>query len=94
MRSNCLFWALRLYLRRRAKGFEGYLLLRRSRSGPFPHFLYAEVRRTGSLRLVSFKPLAPKEKKLPPPLFRGTSRWGDFPDTVAGPAARPGDRHG
>jgi hypothetical protein len=82
MRSNCLFWGLALYRRRRAKGREGYLLIRRSRSGPFPHFLYAEVRKTGSLRVVSFKPLSPREKKLPPPLFRGTSRWGDFVDTI------------
>ena len=85
MWSNCLFWSWRLYWRRRRKGREGYLLIRRSRSGAFPHFLYAEFRRCGSLRVVSFKPLAPKEKKLPPPLFRGSSRWGDFPDTVSEP---------
>jgi hypothetical protein len=85
MRSNCLAWAWSLYWRRREKGREGYLLMRRSRSGPFPHFLYAEVRKTGTLRVVSFKPLNPREKKVPPPMFRGSSRWGDFPDTVAEP---------
>ena len=85
MRSNCIAWAWALYWRRRAKGREGYLMIRRSRSGPFPHCLYAEERKTGGLRVVSFKPLAPKEKKLPPPLFRGASRWGDFADTVAVP---------
>ena len=85
MRSNCIIWAWRLYWRRRAKGFEGYLMVRRSRSGPFPHFLYAEARRAGSIRMVSFKPLAPREKLVPPPVFRGTSRWGDFVDTVAMP---------
>lgn len=82
-RTNCVFFAWHLYWRRRSRGKEGYIMLRRSRSGPFPHALYAEVRRTGSVRIVSFKPIAPKEKKLPPPLFRGTSRWGDFVDTVA-----------
>lgn len=51
--------------------------------GPFPHFLYAEVRACGTLRIVSFKPIAPREKKLPPPLFKGASRWGDWHDTVA-----------
>jgi len=30
-RSNCLLWALLLYLRRRAKGRQGYIMLRRSR---------------------------------------------------------------
>jgi len=29
-RSNCLLWAVLLYLRRRAKGKPGYLMLRRS----------------------------------------------------------------
>lgn len=81
MRSNCLLWAWSLYWRRRGKGREGYLLFRRSRSGPFPHFLYAEFRKAGTMRVVSYKPLAPREKKLPPPLFVGRSRWGDFPDT-------------
>lgn len=77
MRSNCIVWAVALYWRRRRKGREGYLLLRRSRSGPFPHFLYAEFRPAGNLRMVSYKPLNPKEKKLPPPLFKGRHRWGD-----------------
>lgn len=77
MRSNCVFWSWALYWRRRRKGREGYLLIRRSRSGPFPHFLYCEFRRAGTLRLVSFKPHNPVEKKLPPPLFRGGPRWGD-----------------
>lgn len=85
MRSNCLLFAWRLYWRRRAKGREGYFMLRRSRSGPFPHMLYAEVRRCGSLRIVSFKPLAPVERKCPPPLFPGEPRFGDWDwaDTVS-----------
>lgn len=32
-RSNCLLWAVLLYLRRRAKGRQGYIMLRRSRWG-------------------------------------------------------------
>lgn len=44
MRSNCLIWALALHRRRVRKGHEGYLLLRRSRWGPFPHALYGERR--------------------------------------------------
>lgn len=56
-------------------------MFRRSRSGPFPHALYAELReKTKTVRIVSFKPLAPQEKKLPPPLFKGSSRWGDLPE--------------
>lgn len=77
MRSNCIWWAWRLYWRRRAKGREGYIMLRRSRSGPFPHALYAEVRRCGTLRIVSYKPLAPVERKLPPALFSGAPKFGD-----------------
>ena len=78
MRSNCLLWACILYRRRRAKGKEGYLVLRWSRWGPFFHTLYAERRSTGLLRVVSYKPMTPKHKKVPPPLFRGVSRWGDL----------------
>ncbi|PTT75176.1 hypothetical protein DBR42_29480 [Pelomonas sp. HMWF004] len=85
MRSNCILFAWRLYWRRRAKGREGYLLLRRSRSGPFPHCLYAEFRRCGTLRVVSFKPLSARDRWLPPPLFKGASRWGDFADTAVEP---------
>ena len=83
MRSNCFAWAIALYLRRRAKGREGYIMIRRSRSGPFPHCLYGEVRRCGTLRIVSYKPLAPVERKYPPILFPGEPRWADWADTVS-----------
>lgn len=75
--SNCLFWAILLYLRRRRKGKSCYLMLRRSRFGKFPHFLFAEKRFYG-LRLVSWVPRNPKHKTLPPPVFSGRSKWGDL----------------
>jgi hypothetical protein len=84
MRTNCLLWAIALHRRRSAKGREGYLMLRWSRWGPFPHALYAEMRATGSVRLVSYKPTAAKHKPVPPLLFEGGSKWGDFPDTTPG----------
>jgi len=67
--SNCLFFALRLYWRRR---WRGYLLIRKSHWGPFPHFLYAERG-----HIVSYVPLDPKARTCPPPLFSGRVRWGD-----------------
>lgn len=78
MRSNCLFFAVALYARRRKTGREGYIVIRRSRWGPFPHVLYAERMRDGRLRLVSYKPLAGKARRFPPPLFNGASTWGDL----------------
>ena len=78
MRSNCLAWALALHRRRTRKGREGYLLLRWSRWGPFPHALYAERRPSGSWRVVSYVPRDPRVKKLPPPVFAGRSKWGDL----------------
>lgn len=79
MRSNCLIFAWLLYRRRAKKGREGYLVIRRSRlAAKSPHALYAERRSDGTLRVVSYKPLAPVERKVPPPLFRGRSRWGDL----------------
>ena len=78
MRSNCLLWACALYLRRRRKGRECYLLLRKSRLGWYPHCLYAERRRDGTWRVVSFVPHDSRHKALPPPLFSGRSKWGDL----------------
>lgn len=76
--SNCILWAISLYLRRRRKGKRGYLLVRRSRFGKFPHMLYMEHRTDKTLRIVSFVPKNPKHKTLPPPMFEGKSRWGDL----------------
>lgn len=46
-------------------------MVRWSRWGPFPHVLCAERRRTGTLRMVSYKPTAPL-------VFDGESKWGDL----------------
>jgi hypothetical protein len=77
MRSNCVVWAVLLYLRRRERGRSGYLMLRKSRHGWFPHCLYAEWCHHG-LRVVSYVPLEPEERKCPPPAFVGRSKWGDL----------------
>ncbi len=78
MRSNCLLFACALCRRRQAKGREGYLVMRWSRWGAFPHLLYAERRRNGLLRVVSYRPTAPRPRRCPPPVFKGSSRWGDL----------------
>lgn len=77
MGSNCLVWAIRLYLRRRGKAIESYIAIRQSRWGPFPHFLYIERRASGSWRVVSYIPISPRHKRCPPPLFTGRTHWGD-----------------
>ena len=77
-RSNCLIWAMALYLRRRRKGDEVYLAVRRSRWGRFPHALVMRRCADGRFRAVSYKPVDPRAKACPPPLFRGASRWGDL----------------
>lgn len=77
MRSNCIIWAFAMRRRRRAKGRAGDIYWRWSRWGPFPHALYGETI-NGRLRLVSYKPIAPREKLLPPPVFTGHSTWGDL----------------
>ena len=70
--TNCLFFAVALFLRRR----HGYITVRKSRWGRFPHFLYTE-QRNGTTRYISYIPLNPKHKKLPPPFFKGRVKWGD-----------------
>lgn len=74
MRSNCLAFALAMYWRRARKGERGYLVIRQSKYGYFPHFLYLTRNRR---HLVSFCPVNPKKKILPPPVFRGRLTWGD-----------------
>lgn len=77
MRSNCIVYAVAIYFRRRSKGHEGYIALRRSRWGPFPHLLYVERRKTGTWRLVSYKPRDPTPHCCPPIMFDGKPRMDD-----------------
>ena len=79
MRSNCIIWAITMYYRRRSRGVKGYIKIRRSHFGPFPHVLYEEPRTSGTSRVVSYKPTAPVHSAIPPPLFVGSVRWGDKP---------------
>jgi hypothetical protein len=86
VRSNCLFFAYELYRRRRSRGKRGLVSWRWSYWGPFPHFLYV-AHSGGRWRVISYTPVNPKHKKLPPPIFRGVVRWGDpvrGPDPVVG----------
>lgn len=76
-RSNCIFFALKLYYRRLAKGKHGYLISRRSHFGWFPHYMYGRKRKDGTCQIVGYVPLNPKLKRLPPPIFRGYVKWGD-----------------
>jgi hypothetical protein len=71
--SNCMFFAVRLCIRRARKGDRGDIVIRKSRLGMGPHFLYWHRRR----RLISFVPHDAKVKNLPPPLFRRHVRWGE-----------------
>lgn len=93
MRTNCLIFAVRLYvrlLRRWRRDREAgkptpvpRLVFRQSyiKGGPF-HVLVGRSRRDGSVRLVSYKPGADIEVK---PymghavVFRGCVVWGDPP---------------
>lgn len=75
--SNCVIWAYAMWLRRRANGFKGRVYWRRSDWGWFPHCLYGETI-NGKLRMVSYKPMSPTMRLLPPPLFRGRVCWGDI----------------
>lgn len=79
-RSNCLFYAARLYLRRRLRGTdrEVYLKMRGSRLRWWlPHFLVERTRPvTGTAQVVSYKPLHPETDSLKL-LFQGAPRFGD-----------------
>jgi hypothetical protein len=78
MRTNCLLWALALHRRRHRKGKPGYVAWRVSRLGTIcGHFLYVERRHYG-WRVVSYVPNDTSFKRMPPPVFRGRSKWGDL----------------
>ena len=77
--GNCIGFAVKLYLRRRRKGREGYLVWRASRLGTVTgHVLYAERRASGSLRVVHYCPTDQRPMWVPPPWFEGKSKWGDL----------------
>lgn len=75
-KSNCLRFAVALYIRLRLKGHRCYLTVRKSDMGRFPHFLVV-INRNERLRIVSFKPVEPEERKCPPAKFEGRVVWGD-----------------
>lgn len=71
--GNCLCYAL-------SKWFHegGYIVVRKSKFGWWPHFLWSKDLRT----FEQFGPPSPRSRILPPPIFRGrvktfTSEEGD-----------------
>ena len=76
-KTNCLFFALRLYIRRRRKGKKGYILARISKYYPGPHFMYVRIRPNDRCQIVGYVPKYPKKRLLPPPVFDGRVEWGD-----------------
>jgi hypothetical protein len=82
--SNCLLFYLALRCRRARKGKRGYFAMRQSHWGRFPHILYEFQSPSGKLRMVSFVPVSPSKRLLPPPLFKGRVKWGDTLNPHAG----------
>lgn len=79
MRSNCIIIAFALRRRRRAKGKLGRIYWRVSLMGRFLHCQWGEKPAHGrGPRIVHFVPLDPRYKRLPPPLFEGRVKLGDF----------------
>lgn len=89
-KTNCLFYALALYWRRRARGKRCYLALRKSDFTRLPHFLVFELRRE-HYRVISYKPSDPRIKDCPPPIFVGDPRWGDDPNATHHAAPTEGE---
>lgn len=63
-KSNCFVFAVKKFI------FEGgYLIVRRSRWGPFPHFLWAKSLK--GIEVEHLVPINPKKRKFPPLFFKG-----------------------
>ena len=91
-RSNCLFWAIAAWWRlRRSKTFRRrvHFDARTSDYTYVPHFGLMLECRDGRFRYVSFKPIDPRRKIIPPPLFHGRMRWGDRPAPSSAPCLMP-----
>lgn len=67
--NNCLFWALKKWFKD-----GGYIVIRRSKYGWFPHFLWMCK---DTIILESYVPKNPKKRTFPPILFRGHVKRGD-----------------
>ena len=72
-KTNCFFFAVYLFFKRKG---VGYISVRWSRWGNFPHFLYEEMRH-GQIKQISYVPINPRHKKIPPLLFKGKIKIGD-----------------
>ena len=66
MKNNCLFYAFWLWLRH-----GGYLVIRRSHFGPFPHFIWV-AKLPALLPARQWVPGAPEKRCCPPLIFNGT----------------------
>ena len=88
--SNCILFAILLMFRRRAteerrrkngtpamRRNGDYMVMRWSDWGKFPHILHGRMGNDGKIRVVSYKPVSPRKRALPPPLFAGKVVWGD-----------------
>lgn len=65
MKTNCLIYAFWCWLRH-----GGYLVMRRSHFGPFPHFIWiAELPESWPAR--QFIPVSPEVRCCPPLIFTG-----------------------
>lgn len=74
--NNCLLYALGKFMRE-----GGYLIIRKSRFGWWPHLLHSSDLET----ITDFRPPAPSaDRWLPPLLYRGIVRT-----TIAGTGSKP-----
>lgn len=81
--SNCLIYAGWRWLWR-----GGYLVMRRSRSGPFPHVMWAP-QIPADLPVEQLVPHQRRDRILPPPLFHGRVALVAEPEGLL-PARKPG----
>jgi hypothetical protein len=80
--SNCIIFAFLLRNRLEGKGHRIYKKKRKSDWGRFSHHLVGIGRpgRNGQdnrVRVVSYEPVSPRKRVVPPPLFAGRVKWGD-----------------
>ena len=68
--QNCFFFAIKRWFQR-----GGYLIIRKSRFGPFPHFIWAKDLRDAEIE--HYVPIDPKHRLIPPLFFSGKIKRDD-----------------
>jgi hypothetical protein len=75
--TNCIIFSIKLFTRRSRKSKVGYLVIRKSHWGLFPHVTYGRLRKDGTLAIVGYTAINKRWWTTILPLYKGRVSWGE-----------------